>query len=171
MKTIEVSKATLPLSDYTKEVKKKPVIITKEGRPVAVLVSIPDADIETVSLSNNPKFIALIERSRARQKSEGAISSEEMRRRLERPKKSAHIWWHPALRCSNIWTKNWGRYLPPALLIVNILIDTSVWSLAFRKQLPWPISPTCNLTPPFPSGFFIVKWLHEPIQTRLWFPT
>ncbi len=91
MKTIEVSKATLPLSDYTKEVKKKPVIITKEGRPVAVLVSIPDADIETVSLSNNPKFIALIERSRARQKSEGAISSEEMRRRLERPKKSAHI--------------------------------------------------------------------------------
>jgi prevent-host-death family protein len=91
MKTIEVSKATLPLSDYTKEVKKKPVIITKEGRPVAVLVSIPDADIETVSLSNNPKFIALIERSRARQKSEGGISSEEMRRRLERPKKSAHI--------------------------------------------------------------------------------
>jgi hypothetical protein len=54
-------------------------------------VSIPNADIETVSLSNNPKFIALIERSRARQKSEGGISSEEMRRRLERPKKSAHI--------------------------------------------------------------------------------
>jgi len=91
MKTVEVSKATLPLSDYTKEVKKEPVIVTKEGRPIAILVSIPNADIETVSLTNNPKFIALIERSRARQKSEGGISSEEMRRRLERPKKSAHI--------------------------------------------------------------------------------
>ncbi len=91
MKTVEVSKATLPLSDYTKEIKKEPVIITKEGRPVAILVSIPNADIETVSLTNNPKFIALIERSRAKQKSEGGISSEEMRRRLERPKKSAHI--------------------------------------------------------------------------------
>jgi prevent-host-death family protein len=91
MKTVEVSKATLPLSDYTKEVKKEPVIITKGGRPVAALVSLPNADIETVSLSNNPKFIALIERSRARQKSEGGVSSEEMRRRLERPKKSAHI--------------------------------------------------------------------------------
>jgi len=91
MKTVEVSKATLPLSDYTKEIKKEPVIITKEGRPVAILVSIPNTDIETVSLTNNPKFIALIERSRARQKSEGGISSEEMRRRLERPKKSAHI--------------------------------------------------------------------------------
>lgn len=91
MKTVEVSKATLPLSDYTKGVKKEPVIITKEGRPVAALVSLPNTDIETVSLSNNPKFIALIERSRARQKSEGGISSEEMRRRLERPKKSADI--------------------------------------------------------------------------------
>ena len=91
MKTVELSKATLPLSDYTKGIKKEPVIITKEGRPVAALVSIPNADIEMVSLSNNPRFIALIERSRARQKSEGGISSEEMRQRLERPKKSVHI--------------------------------------------------------------------------------
>ena len=91
MKTVEISKATLPLSDYTKGIKKEPVIITKERRPVAALVSIPNADIEMVSLSNNPRFIALIERSRARQKSEGGISSEEMRRRLERPKKSVHI--------------------------------------------------------------------------------
>ena len=91
MKTVEISKATLPLSDYTKGIKKEPVIITKEGRPVAALVSIPNADIEMVSLSNNPRFVALIERSRARQKSEGGISSEEMRRRLERPKKSVHI--------------------------------------------------------------------------------
>jgi hypothetical protein len=49
------------------------------------------ADIETVSLSNNPKFIALIERSRARQKSEGGVSSEAMRRRLEKPKRLARV--------------------------------------------------------------------------------
>ncbi len=91
MKTVEVSRATLPLSDYTKEVKKEPVIITKEGRPVAALVSLPNADIETVSLSNNPKFIALIERSRARQKSEGGVSTEEMRRRLQKPKRLARV--------------------------------------------------------------------------------
>jgi len=91
MKTVEVAKATLPLSDYAKKVKKEPVIITKEGKPVAALVSITNADIETVSLSNNPKFIALIERSRSRQKSEGGISTEEMRRRLEKPNPSAHV--------------------------------------------------------------------------------
>ncbi|MGE5445611.1 MAG: hypothetical protein ACM3SR_13630 [Ignavibacteriales bacterium] len=41
------------------------------------------ADLETVTISTNPQFIALIERSRARQKSEGGISSTEMRRRLK----------------------------------------------------------------------------------------
>ncbi len=91
MKTVEFVKATLPLSDYAKKVKKEPVIVTKEGKPVAALVGITNADIETVSLSNNPKFITLIERSRTRQKGAGGISTEEMRRRLERPKRSAHV--------------------------------------------------------------------------------
>ena len=40
---------------------------------------------ETVPLGNNPKFIALIERSRLRRKSAGGVSSEGMRRRLEKP--------------------------------------------------------------------------------------
>ena len=87
MKTIEVTKAKLPLSDYTKDVKKEPVIVTAGGIPIAALVSISNADIETVSLSNNPKFLDLIERSRVRQKSEGGISTEEMRRRLKKTKR------------------------------------------------------------------------------------
>ena len=88
MKTVEVTKATQPLADYTRKVKKEPVIITREGKPVAALVSISNADIETVSLGSNPKFLALIERSRARRKAEGGISAEEMRHRLEKPKRS-----------------------------------------------------------------------------------
>jgi len=35
IKTIEYSKATLPLSNYTKKVKKEPVIIIKGDKPVA----------------------------------------------------------------------------------------------------------------------------------------
>jgi len=88
MKTVEVKKAIKPLSDYTKKLKKEPVIVTRDGKPVAALVCISNADLETVSLSNNPKFLDLIERSRARQKSGGGISTEEMRRRLEKPKHS-----------------------------------------------------------------------------------
>ena len=82
MKIIEKADATAPLAEYAAEVDKEPVIVTSKGKPIAALVSIENADLETVSLSTNPKFLELIERSRARQRAEGGISSEEMRRRL-----------------------------------------------------------------------------------------
>ena len=82
MKTIELVQATAPLAEYAKEVNKELIIITVGGKPVAALVPIENADLETVTLSTHPQFLALIERSRARQKAEGGISSAEMRRRL-----------------------------------------------------------------------------------------
>ncbi|MGA2956013.1 MAG: hypothetical protein ABSF48_09850 [Thermodesulfobacteriota bacterium] len=82
MKILERAKATAPLSEYARKVRKEPLILTVGKRPVAALVSIENADLETVTLSTHPKFLALIERSRARHQSEGGISSAEMRRRL-----------------------------------------------------------------------------------------
>jgi prevent-host-death family protein len=82
MKTLEVAQATAPLADYARDMENEPLILTSNGKPVAALVPIENADIETVTLSTHPQFLALIERSRARQKTEGGISSEEMRRRL-----------------------------------------------------------------------------------------
>jgi prevent-host-death family protein len=90
MKTLEVRRATAPLADYVQRVRKEPVILTVDGKPVAALVSIKKADLEAVALGTHPDFLALIERSRARQRAEGGISSEEMRRRLgAKPKRSA----------------------------------------------------------------------------------
>ena len=64
------------------------MVLTANGKPIAALIGIQNADMETVSLSNNPRFLALIERSRQRQKSDGGISTEQMRRRLNvKPKK------------------------------------------------------------------------------------
>ena len=82
MKTLEMAKATAPLAKYAQEAKREPVIVTRRGKPIAALVPIENAELETVTLSTNPQFIALIERSRARQKAEGGIPSAEMRRRL-----------------------------------------------------------------------------------------
>ena len=53
------------------------------GQPIAALVAIENADMETVALSTNRQFLDLIERSRARARTEGGISGEEMRRRFE----------------------------------------------------------------------------------------
>jgi antitoxin (DNA-binding transcriptional repressor) of toxin-antitoxin stability system len=75
-------KSTAPLADYGRDADKEPVIVTKRGRPVAALIPIENADDETVSLSTNRRFLALIERSRRRHETEGGISTEEMRRRL-----------------------------------------------------------------------------------------
>jgi prevent-host-death family protein len=82
VKTLEISRATAPLADYVRRASKAPVILTVGGRPVAALVSIKKADLEAVALGTHPDFLALIERSRARQRAEGGISTEDARRRL-----------------------------------------------------------------------------------------
>jgi prevent-host-death family protein len=82
MKVVEKADANGSLAAYTENVANDPVIITEHGKPVAALIPIENADLETVSLSTNRKFIELIERSRARTRTEGGIPSEEMRRRL-----------------------------------------------------------------------------------------
>ena len=82
MKIIEQADATLTLAEYAAEIESGTVIVTNQGRPVAALVPIENADLETVTLSTNRQFIDLIERSRSRVRSEGGVSSDEMRRRL-----------------------------------------------------------------------------------------
>jgi prevent-host-death family protein len=85
MKTIEIGDARNSLGEYVGHEEDLPLVVTDHGRPVAALLPLPNADMETVSLSTSPKFLALIERSRQRQSKEGGISSDEMRRRLGVP--------------------------------------------------------------------------------------
>ena len=82
MKIVETANATGPLADYVREARQETVILTVDGKPVAALVSIENADLETATLSSDPTFLALIERSRARRRSSPGISSQQMRRRL-----------------------------------------------------------------------------------------
>ena len=78
MKVVEQVNATATLAEYTAEIAAAAVIVTSEGRPVAALVPIENADLETASLSTNREFLELIERSRARPRAEGGVSSEEI---------------------------------------------------------------------------------------------
>ena len=83
MKVIERADATRSLADYAAEIEGGPVVVTNQGQPVAALVPIENADLETVALSTNRQFLELIERSRARVRAEGGVPSEEMRRRFD----------------------------------------------------------------------------------------
>ena len=82
MKTVDKQDATRTLADYASEIQGGTVVVTDHGVPVAALVPIENADLETVSLSTNRRFLDLIERSRSRVQNEGGVSSEEMRRRF-----------------------------------------------------------------------------------------
>jgi antitoxin (DNA-binding transcriptional repressor) of toxin-antitoxin stability system len=64
------------------------VVLTAKGKPVAALVPVGNADLETVTLSTHPRFLTVIERSRALQREAGGIPTEKMRRRLD-PKRKA----------------------------------------------------------------------------------
>lgn len=86
MKLIDIRRASRSLKDYAEQSQEEPIVVTRNGRPMAAILPIENADLETVSLSTNPEFLAIIERSRRRQEEEGGISSEEMRRRLAVPK-------------------------------------------------------------------------------------
>jgi hypothetical protein len=67
------------VTDRARDLENEPVILTREGKPVAALTSLENIDWESISLSTNPQFIALIERIRAQQAAEGGYASEEVR--------------------------------------------------------------------------------------------
>jgi antitoxin (DNA-binding transcriptional repressor) of toxin-antitoxin stability system len=82
MKIVEKAEATRSLAEYAAHLEGGPVVVTEGGHPVAALVPIENADLETVTLSTSRQFLDLIERSRARVRAEGGVSQEGMRRRL-----------------------------------------------------------------------------------------
>jgi antitoxin (DNA-binding transcriptional repressor) of toxin-antitoxin stability system len=82
IRTIELVDATQSLATYIQDIATGPLVLTINGQPVAALVALDNADLETITLSQDPAFLALIEQSRERQQREGGLSSDELRRRL-----------------------------------------------------------------------------------------
>jgi prevent-host-death family protein len=62
------------LSAYLKESRKGPVVVTKNGKAVAVLLAVTDEDeLERLILAHSPKFQALLDRSRRQIEETGGI--------------------------------------------------------------------------------------------------
>jgi prevent-host-death family protein len=80
--TLEITAVSPGLAQAVETMKGEPLVLTKGGRPVAVLLPAAGADLQTVALSLSPQFRAILEESARRQQAEGGISPHEMRRRL-----------------------------------------------------------------------------------------
>jgi antitoxin (DNA-binding transcriptional repressor) of toxin-antitoxin stability system len=84
VKTLELRKATGSLARYVGDARKGPVIFTVKGDPVAALVPMTNADLETFSLGSSRQFLQLIDRSRKTWKAKGGLSLVQVRARLSR---------------------------------------------------------------------------------------
>lgn len=80
--TIDITEANHPLSEYIQHIETEPTVVMRDGKPVAVLVSIDDVDIESLSLSTNPQFVAIIEQARATHKPGTGMNSDDVRKQL-----------------------------------------------------------------------------------------
>ncbi|MBI4604934.1 MAG: type II toxin-antitoxin system prevent-host-death family antitoxin [Planctomycetes bacterium] len=80
MSTIDLKDAKAPLFSYAKKARKHRVIVTKDGRPVAAVISLENTDWESVRLCMDPRFMAIIEKARRRRKREGGIPAAKLRR-------------------------------------------------------------------------------------------
>ncbi len=71
-------------SAYIEACKTSPVVVTKNGRPTAVLVSVTDQDdLDSILLACSPRFQKLLERSNRQIDRTGGIPHDEFWRRVE----------------------------------------------------------------------------------------
>lgn len=64
MKVIAVREAKQQLSGYIETAQKERILITKRGKPAAVVIGVEGRDFEDVMLMQNPRFWQLIEARR-----------------------------------------------------------------------------------------------------------
>jgi prevent-host-death family protein len=89
LKTVELSEATAPLSDYARKIRKETVIVTRRGKPAAALMPVDvHTDLENLVVTTHPTFRSIIERSDARYRPEGGLSTGEVRARLTAQRKA-----------------------------------------------------------------------------------
>ena len=91
MKSVEMAEATASLSEYARKAGKETLIVTRRGKPVAALMPL-DArtDLENLVVTTHPTFQAIMERSEARYRAEGGLSTGQVRARLAARHKQGH---------------------------------------------------------------------------------
>lgn len=86
MKIAPLAEVKDRFSAYIEASKESPVVVTRNGRPVAMIIPIEDEDdLDSLLLAHNPRFIQLLEEARQRVHSTGGVPLTEFRQRLEEP--------------------------------------------------------------------------------------
>jgi prevent-host-death family protein len=84
MKIAPVAELKARFSAYLRSSREGPVVVTRHGKPVAVLLSIEDEDeLERLVLAYTPKFRGILEAAREQIRETGGIGHEEFWQEME----------------------------------------------------------------------------------------
>ena len=83
MKTIKLSEASRPLAEYAAELGDEVVVLTDRDVPVAAIVPLRGADRESLALSTNPEFLAIIAQSRAEVRTGRTVSLGALKKKFQ----------------------------------------------------------------------------------------
>ncbi len=84
MKIAPVAEVKARFSAYLKRCEDGPVIITKNGRPVAVLIAaLEEEELERLVLAHTPKFRRLLDAAKARIQQTGGVKHEDFWQSIE----------------------------------------------------------------------------------------
>lgn len=84
MKIAPVAEVKAKFSAYLRSSTEGPIVVTRNGKPVAVLLSIEDEEeLERLVLAYTPKFQGILEAAREQIRETGGIAHEEFWQELE----------------------------------------------------------------------------------------
>src|SRR6266446_10255301 len=84
MKTASVADMKARLSAYLKDSQEGPVVVTRNGKAIAVLLAVTDEDeLERLLLAHSPKFQALLDKSRRQIEETGGVPHEQFWREVK----------------------------------------------------------------------------------------
>src|SRR6202011_5335230 len=90
MKIASVADIKARLSAYLKESEEGPVVVTRNGKAVAVLLAVTDDDeLERLVLAHSPKFQALLDKSRRQIEETGGIPHDQFWREVQAESREA----------------------------------------------------------------------------------
>ncbi|MBO0701281.1 MAG: type II toxin-antitoxin system Phd/YefM family antitoxin [Zavarzinella sp.] len=90
MKIASVADVKARLSAYLKDSEQGPVVVTRNGKAVAVLVAVTnDDELDRLVLAHSPKFQALLDDSRRQIKETGGIPHEQFWREVKKGHRKA----------------------------------------------------------------------------------
>lgn len=85
VKIAPVAEIKARFSNYLEQCKRGPVIVTKNGRPVAVLLSVKDEDeLERLVLAHTPRIRRLLDTAEQRIETDGGIHHKDFWAKVEK---------------------------------------------------------------------------------------